>query len=166
MRTVSQYRFSDEVDTAIVKFCADLARTLNVLPWTIGLAPIPPPKDDEDGAWSAGAFAMVEPVPHRRLATVYVCDDFLNVGHKDILMTLVHELCHLYLIGLKQTIDDQGPLRCLSVGELNQITMRHHHEEEMAVDMMANAWTDVMWEWPDVQKGLSKITKQVERSVP
>ena len=161
---MSELRFTEAIDTAIVKFAADIAKTLGLEGWTLGLSPTPPEKDDTDDQWASGAFAMVEPVPHRRHATISVCDEFMFIGHKDILLVLVHELCHLYLIGLKQTIDDQSPLRNLSVGELNQITMRHHHEEEMAVDLMSNAWADVMWDWESVHKHLKKITRRVERT--
>lgn len=159
---MGEYRFSEATDTAIVKFLCDLAMTLNLKNWTLGLSPAPPSSDDEtDGK---DALAEVEPVPHRHMAVVRVCDDFLRIGHKEMLMALIHELCHLYMIGIKQTVNDQDSIRSMSIAELNQFIVRMHHEEEMAVDLMANAWSDIMWEWDSVQKALKKITTQVERT--
>lgn len=162
--TPMSYRFSDKADTAIVTFMVNLAATLNLKNWTLGLSPRPPASDDEcDGD---AAFASVEPVPHRHFAVVRVCDDFLELGHRDILLTLVHELCHLYMVGLKQIVADQGTIHSMGVAERSQLQVRQHHEEEMAVDLMANAWADVLWEWESVHKALRRITPRVERSAP
>lgn len=155
---MNMFRFSEETDTAIVKFAADLAATLNLKNWTLGISPQGPPGDSTgDGS---DALACVEPTPHRHIAVIHFCDNFLLLEHREILMVLVHELCHLYMIGLKQCVDDQDSIRSMSIAELNQFIARTHHEEEMAVDLMANAWTDVMWEWESVQKHLRKITKR------
>lgn len=152
------FRFSDATDSAIVRFTVDLAATLNLKNWTIGLSPTGP--DGDDGQ---RAFAMIEAVPHRHIATISVCDDFLEIGHENILMSLVHELCHLYFIGTKTAVDDLFGTRAMSVAEYNQFNARAYHEEEMAVDLMANAWADVMADWDSVRTALRKITPRIDR---
>lgn len=47
------------------------------------------PPDDEN------AFAQVLPIEGRRLASVYLCNDFAERDPVDIHMVLIHELIHL-----------------------------------------------------------------------
>lgn len=146
---------------AVLALCVDIMFTLGLNNWTIGISQLPP--DDADD-WDGGAFASIEPVPHRHVATIRVCPDFARIGHKDILLSLIHEVCHLYFVGVKQAGSDQFSIRSMSVAESNQLVARLRHEEEMAVDLMSTAWASVMADWPKVQKHLRKITPQVERT--
>lgn len=162
---MSEWRFSEEVDTAIVKLTVDICATLNLKNWEVGLNIAAPPQDSYDDK-DQQAFAEVRPIPHRHYATLFVCDDFLKVGHRDMFYVLVHEVCHLYMVGLKQGVEDQMNINSMSVSEYNQFIVRMHHEEEMAVDLMATAFADILFDEPAVQSGLKKITKQAERSAP
>lgn len=60
---------------------------LGIYGWEIRWKMTPP--DDGD------AFAQVFPVEGRRLASVYLCDDFGGLPPEEIHMVLIHELLHL-----------------------------------------------------------------------
>lgn len=159
-----QYRFDERTDTAIVRLAVDIAATLNLKNWTIGLSPeLPETTNDPD---QPAAMAQVDAVPHRHYAVIRVCDDFLNLGHDDILLVLLHEVCHLYFVSLRTQCTQQMELGSMSVSEYNQYHSAYHHHEEMAVDLMSVAWWDLMRGWDKVQKRLNKITKQNERTAP
>lgn len=142
---------------AIVKFAADIAATLKLDEWTIAISPSPVPEEEE-------AFAMVEAVHGRRNATLKLCIDFDKIGHKHILHVLVHEVCHLYFVDTKHAVEDLCELNLLGHDASALFQNQAHMAEELAVDRMAEAWADKMWEWESVQRALRKITKQVERT--
>lgn len=143
---------------AITKLMVGIAKTVGLNGWTVGLSDKQAEGDD--------VFACVIPVRYRRMATVYLCPEFVTIGHRDILHVCIHEVLHLYFVDIKWAIEDLFEAHVLGAEAHAVFTSQNHMLEELAVDQMASAWADLMWEWDSVQKALLKITKQVERTAP
>lgn len=147
-------------DKRIMKFMADIAKTVGLEGWTLALGVFQPEGADEQMPW-----AQVDVVPYRRLATVTLHPEFLMAGHKNILHVLVHECLHLYFADIRQALRDLHEYHVLAEQPHSLLTMQMHNYEELSVDKMAEAWSAIMWEWEAVQRALRGITKQVERSI-
>ena len=120
--TPKQYR-------SLARYIATLAAEMGLRDWTLNFHTEPP--DDEN------AMAAVSTVYGRKLANVYVCEDFAKYDPEGQRVAIVHELIHVHFAQEWQAVEDGFRGLGIEARRLADAAYRNGHE--YGVDGLAAA---------------------------
>lgn len=139
-------------------FIGRLLSTLMLSEWQIKVDHIPVEEDEGDGNGTLVAF--IDPCFGRKVATLHMAHDFLEMPRDEIAQTLIHELVHLHHRDMLEPVRLMGESGALGSQAYQVLMDSIKSPMEVMVDQIARAFERLI----DYEEDMDAIKPKDEES--